>query len=136
MTSTAPTGFVLRRLVPAALIAAATALGINTFADPVIANANQRVWDVGQYNDCVLDVAFDEYATDEQRIEFYKACCEDSGGVWDDDGSDDIDDCGADPVDYQRPLPPRMAPGAETSAPLEPITPTTQTFVPGPPRQG
>ena len=49
MTSTTPTGFALRRFVPAALFAAATALAVNTL-DPAMAAAAPGKWDLGTYN--------------------------------------------------------------------------------------
>ncbi len=52
MTSTTPTGFALRRVVPAALFAAATALAVSTL-DPAMAATAPREWDLGTHSQCI-----------------------------------------------------------------------------------
>ncbi len=113
MTNINPTASVrFRRLVPAALFAAAVALGISTLADPAIASA-EREWDIGAYDKCIENV----FLGGAGFVEAMRECCINSGGVWDDDRLK----CGAPPADdVERPLPPRVAPGAETTAPLQP----------------
>ena len=134
MTSTASTAsFRLRRLVPAALFASAVAVGASTLADPAIASA-ARDWDIGEYDECV-DWWYD-HMDDAGTGGFFKDCCIQSGGVW----NEDLQKCGA-PAgeDAERTTPARVVPGAEISAPLEPVLltpPTTQAFAPGPAKQG
>jgi hypothetical protein len=133
MTRTTTTASVrLRRLMPAALFAAAAALGASTFTDPAIATA-ERVWDVVAYGKCLDDNPKTD--DDEARAQDYY-CCIDSGGVWD-PANGSGHECEAPPA--ERPVPPRVGPPAQTSAPLQSapgIPPTTQTFVPGPAKQG
>jgi hypothetical protein len=116
MASTPTPSVRLRRLVPAALFAAAVALGINTLADPAIVSA-AREWDIGEYDECV-DWWFD-HMDSAGTGGFFKDCCIQSGGVW----NEDLQKCGAPPTDVDRPLPPRVAPSAQTSAPLQPGQP-------------
>jgi hypothetical protein len=133
MTHTTATGSVrLRRMVPATLFAAAIALGGSTVADPAIASA-EREWDIGIYDACMDEVNRHYYPGSYLHLEGEIRCCANSGGVWNEaEGK-----CGAPPAEgVERPLPPRVAPPAETTAPLEPATPTTQTFAPGPAKQG
>jgi hypothetical protein len=127
MTNTNPTASVrLRLLVPAALLAAA--LGASTLTDPAIASA-EREWDIGIYDACVENV----FLGGAGFVEAMRECCINSGGVWDDDRLK----CGAPPAeDAERTSPPRVAPPAETSAPLETSPVTPPTFAPGPAKQG
>ena len=129
MTRTTTTASVrLRRLMPAALVAAA--LGASTLADPAIASA--RPVDVEALRLCVTKYVLNH--PDEPENEgAVAACCIEAGGWWDFQKNTcmpGLDD------DVERTLPPRVAPAAETTAPLEPVTPTTQTFAPGPAKQG
>jgi hypothetical protein len=122
----------LRRLMPAALIAAAAALGGSTLADPAIASAAPE-WDIEAFDYC-MDQGLNHpgVVTDYEWEVWEESCCTNSGGVW----NDATKECGAPPAtDVERTSPPRVAPGAETTAPLVPITPTTQPFAPGPARQ-
>ena len=72
----------LRRLLPAALFAAAVAFASSTLGYPTIASA-ERVWDVQEYDRCVADKTnpgdnLDEILGAEQL------CCWISGGDWND----------------------------------------------------
>lgn len=140
MTNINPAVARLRRILSAALIAAATALGASTLTFPAIASA-ERVLDIGAYDDCVAQMWHNNPdQSDAFYREYRRLCCVDAGGVWDEDQPDDTQACKAPPAeDAERPLPPRVAPGAETTAPLEPAPgnlPTTQPFEPGPAKQG
>jgi hypothetical protein len=111
MTSTTPTGSVrLRRLVPAALIASAVALGASTLTDPALASA--RVWDIAAYQRCLDNLILDGVP---DSVVHTINCCLDSGGVWVglEEGG-----CKARAPEIERPLPPRVAPSAETTAPF------------------
>jgi hypothetical protein len=133
MTHTSATTSVrLRRLMPAALFAAAAALGVSTLTDPAFATA-ERVWDIGVYDACMEEVNRHYYPGSYLHREGEVRCCANSGGIWNEaEGK-----CGAPPAEgVERPLPPRVAPGAESTAPVEPVTPSTQTFMPGSARQG
>ena len=133
MTSSTPTVCArLRRLIPAALFAAAAALGASTLASPAIATA-ERVWDIGEYDDCIAAIGeLGDAPTEQDRLELTEACCDFSGGVW----NGTTQECRAPPA--TRPVPPRLSPGGEITVPLEPVpvTPTTQPFAPGPVKQG
>lgn len=116
------------RLLPAILAAAAVALAGNAVGAAAVANA-EREWDIGAYDNCM-----DDYA-ESPSAEEVKACCDVSGGVW----NDDTGSCGAPPhPDYQRPVPPLVAPGAQTSATFEaePDAPPTWMVRPGQVKQG
>jgi len=128
MTSTTASGFALRRFVPAALFAATAALFISSFADPAIASA-ERVLNNKAFQDC-LDKWVLDHLGEPDNEDATAVCCIEAGGYWDYVRNNCFTD------DVERPLPPRAAPPAETSAPLEPVTPSTQTFMPGPARQG
>jgi hypothetical protein len=119
MTSTTRTGFALRRFVPAALFAATTALGVSTLADPAVAAAEQREWDLGTYNQCIQQLQ-DENGPSYAVLTF---CCAFSGGIW----NDDTGECTAPPAtDVERPTPPHVPPPAQATAPLEPVTTPTK----------
>jgi hypothetical protein len=68
----------LRRLLPAALFAAAVALASSTLGYPAIANA---VWDVEKYDRCVADLV-EPGADIAVQITIERYCCEQSGGLW------------------------------------------------------
>jgi len=135
MTSTTPTASTrLRRLMSGAVFAASVTLGGNALADPATASA--REWDTASYDRCMDGVLLNfEIDSPDYHI-MHKYCCEVYGGVW----NATTKECGAPPADEaERPLPPRVAPGAETTAPLVPgpvTSPTTHTFAPGPAKQG
>lgn len=110
MTSTAP----LRRYMPAALLAAATALGV-VFADPAIASAAPKEWDIGTYNDCIQQLQ-DDSGPSYAVLTF---CCAFSGGVW----NEAKGECVAPPAtDVERTPPPRVPPPAQTTAPFVPAS--------------
>lgn len=103
----------VRRFVPAALLVAATALGVGTLADPAIASAAPKEWVIGSYNSCIQRLQDDSGPT----YAVLTFCCAFSGGVW----NEAKGECTAPPAtDVERTTPPRSAPGAETTAPLEP----------------
>jgi hypothetical protein len=132
MASTPTPSVRLRRLASATLFAAAVALGTSTLADPAIASG-ARDWDIGEYDECV-DWWYD-HMDDAGTGGFFKDCCIQSGGVW----NEDLQKCGAPPAeDVERTSPPRVAPPAEATAPLDPVlvTPTSQAVAPGPAKQG
>jgi hypothetical protein len=60
----------LRRLLPAALFAAAVGLGSNIFGYPVVAGAAPPPWDIEDYDNCM-----------KKTIRDPDQCCTDSGGV-------------------------------------------------------
>jgi hypothetical protein len=107
------TGFVLHRLIPAALLATATTLGASAPAE-----AAPREWDLGTYNTCVERLQDEEGPT----YGVLSFCCAFSGGIWDDDAGE----CTAPPaVEIERPTPPHVPPPGQATAPLEPVTPQT-----------
>jgi hypothetical protein len=119
MTSTTATGFALRRFVPAALFAAATALGASTLVDPAVAAAAPREWDLGTYNTCIERLQDD----DGPSYAVLTFCCAFSGGIWD----DDTGECMTPPAaEVERPTPPHVPPPGQATAPLEPVTPPTK----------
>lgn len=119
----------LRELLPAALVAAAL---FGALADPAIASAAPE-WDIEAFDYC-MDQGLNHpgVVTDYEWEVWEEGCCMHSGGVW----NDTTKECGAPPAtDVERTSPPRVAPSAETSAPLDPAAPTP-TFVPGPTKRG
>jgi hypothetical protein len=84
MTTLAPTiARRLRRLLPAALIAATAVLGTTAFGDPGIAGAAPE-FDVAAYDDCLTkaDLLFLSGAIDTKAHDaMYRGCCIGSGGV-------------------------------------------------------
>jgi hypothetical protein len=95
----------LRRLLPAALFAAAVAFASTTLGYPAIASA-ERVWDVKEYDRCVADKTnpgdnLDEILGAEQL------CCWISGGDWNDN-------------QYKCQAPPAQGAGTDTSTPPPP----------------
>ena len=104
MTITGSPGSHLRRLVPAALLAAA--LGTATVMHPALASA--RVWNITAYNDC-LDDALMEFQDDYDIVHTIN-CCLDSGGVW--VGVAEGGCKAKAPTTVERPAPPRAHPSA------------------------
>jgi hypothetical protein len=83
MRPTIPTH--LRLALPAALLAAAAALGGSAVGDPAIACAAPREWDIGTYDRCIagVDVAWAEGKIATENLnDAYRECCEKSGGIW------------------------------------------------------
>jgi hypothetical protein len=80
-TKTSPIRRHLRLLPPAALIAAAAALGGSAVGEPAKACAAPREWDIGTYDECIANGYGKGY--DAQEWENHKAlCCLASGGDW------------------------------------------------------
>jgi hypothetical protein len=75
----------LRRLLPAAVLAATATLGGSAFGDPATACAEPKPWNEAGYTACVdqlnADLAKGRY-TQDQYIELVRGCCILSGGVW------------------------------------------------------
>jgi hypothetical protein len=115
MTRTTRTGLALHTFVPAALFAAATVLGVCTLADPAVATAAPREWDLGTYNNCIERLQDD----DGPSYGILSFCCAFSGGIWD----DDTGECTAPPAtEVERPRQPYVPPPGQATAPLELVT--------------
>ena len=84
--TTVPTRF--RQLLPAAVFAAVFAFGSSALGYPAIATAQPRVWDIGDYDDC-LEQARADYQTGKITLqdltEADHICCVVTEGVWDAD---------------------------------------------------
>jgi hypothetical protein len=114
------------------MIAGAMAVVATPLAYPAVATA-ERVWDIEFYDDCLNGMSYDQmdYSIAEQK-NVNKRCCEDSGGVFKDDGY--LGQCVAPPGDTKgsRQLPGNVqipsdlatAP-AVTQAPSRPIPVTS-----------
>jgi hypothetical protein len=78
----------LRRLLPAALLAAAVTLGGSAVGDPTIACAEPNTgggeWDIGKYDNCIAGQKWMEGNPlyKEDVIEGKRRCCVGSGGEW------------------------------------------------------
>lgn len=132
----------LRRLVPAALLAAAATVGGSAIGEPATACAVPGEWDIGQYDTCVHD-AETRFARGEidgwtLRDEL-QACCTLSGGIL----NTSTGNCSAPPAAEGQPgLPGVVGPGAGVATQPPPPPPVvrnpgvTQTFTPGPASQG
>ena len=74
-------------LVAAALCAGAVAFGSSAFGYTAVATAQpgSGVWDMEDYEDCILR---ETLKTSDGVLSFsvVRACCENSGGVWEDHG--------------------------------------------------
>lgn len=125
-----------RRLVPAALIVAAGALGGSAIAEPASACAAPREWDIGAYDQCLADGIGKGYDEDE-ALNHKALCCWASGGDWNiAEGK-----CQAPPAE---PAQGRAVPPAVATQTLEPAPPpvvrnpgvVTETFTPAPAAQG
>jgi hypothetical protein len=120
-----------RRLVPAALLAAAATLGGSALGYPAIADAAQE-WDIGEYDLCVAG-ALAAYQSGKITFQDYnqkvKDCCIISSGIW-----SETQGCGAPPANE---VGHTVRPGAinQTMTPA-PVAPPpgdiTQTFTPAP----
>jgi hypothetical protein len=130
----------LRRIVPAALLAATAALGGSAIVDPATACAAPAEWDIGAYDRCVAK-ANDAWA--EGLIKdlggALRECCEKTGGVY----ILSNQKCQAPPANSadapQQPILPGVAPrpGVVTEIPAPPPPPirnpeVTMPFQPGP----
>jgi hypothetical protein len=79
----------LRRLLPAALLAAAATLGGSAFGDPAIACAEPKKFDLDGYYACVdaaIELNKENKITDAQMKELVNGCCYAAGGKVDDKG--------------------------------------------------
>jgi hypothetical protein len=75
----------LRRIVPAALLAATAALGGATIGNPETACAAPKKWNEDAYHKCVDAVNEDNQKgkyTEQQYLELVQGCCVLSGGKW------------------------------------------------------
>ncbi|MGH3677912.1 MAG: hypothetical protein ACRDU5_19700 [Mycobacterium sp.] len=76
----------LRRIVPAALLAATAVLGGSAVGDTATAcaapNTGGREWDVKAYDTCMRDILVNRDPNKSFRDE-HKRCCSESGGDWD-----------------------------------------------------
>jgi hypothetical protein len=85
MTTTTVPAMSIRRILPAALIAATAAFGLNALADPASASAlpdTPGEWDIGAYDQCVNageNQLPDKPNAQEDHLQY---CCINSGGVW------------------------------------------------------
>jgi len=74
----------LRRLALATLLAAAATFSVSAVADPAVACAEPREWDIRHYDDCMA-YALAQYQTGEMTFQEYNSnvntCCWQSGGV-------------------------------------------------------
>jgi hypothetical protein len=131
----------LRRLVPAALLAAAATLGGSAFVDPATAcaapNTGGAEWDVAAYDACMRNLILSpDFGNRSTRADRQK-CCTDSGGQWN-DAQGSCQSPPAEPAEAQPTLPgvaPR--PGVATQPPPPPPPPirnpeVTMPFQPGP----
>jgi hypothetical protein len=75
-----------RQLLSAGAVAGALATGANLIGSPAIAIA-ERVWDIELYDYCMDALADDQldYSI-AQQLEAHRVCCEETGGVFIDDG--------------------------------------------------
>jgi hypothetical protein len=75
----------LRRLAPAALLAATAVLGGSAIGDPPTACAAPKELDIGQYDKCTdqvdKDVVNELIEWEELEAEYAK-CCANAGGTW------------------------------------------------------
>jgi hypothetical protein len=135
MTSLTPTiSRRLRRLLPAALIAATAVLGASAFGDPGIAGAAPKEWDIGAYDDCVraADLLFVEGKINSAtHLELTNGCCVTSGGVL---GPPPANVCSAPAANAPgRTIPPgRPIQTLTPDLPFAPPGDITQTFTPAP----
>jgi hypothetical protein len=127
MTRTVPTWW--RRVVPAALLAAAVALGGSAIGDPAVADAAPE-WDIGAYDQCITkaDLLYLEGAIDAAtRDGMYRGCCTGSGGVV----KNDVECKAANAPG--RTVPPGVITQTLTPAPVAPpLGDITQAFTPAP----
>jgi hypothetical protein len=128
----------LHRLVPAALLAATATLAGSAVGDPAAACAASREWDVDQFDRCTADLDLLLMAGDitpETHLEFYRECCQISGGVWDGKcGAPPAAAPGAPPTSAPEAVDPDAQPGAQpsTTKPKPGPAPQVPTFVPAP----
>src|ERR1700754_2144395 len=114
-TTTPTTSGLLRRLVPAALLAASTVLGAATLADPAIAAA-QRELDIAEYDECYIRILINYPDWPEKSVRAY--CCAVAGGDWHNDADNGAGDCFAPPADDDgAEVPITLPPGVNTHAP-------------------
>lgn len=115
----------LRRLVPAALLAAAAVLGGSAVGDPATACAAPGEWDIGDYDSCMRAVHERKHKTSQEAVDDFRFCCDRSGGVW--NAAEEI--CQAPPAEPadapQQPTLPGVAPrpGEATQPPPPPPPP-------------
>jgi hypothetical protein len=128
----------MRRLVPAALLAAAVALGGSALGDPATADAAPE-WDIGAYDACIFQVIEDQKngkITSAQADERSRGCCTQSGGIVQPTANGGFV-CGAPPANAPgRTVPPGVPKQTLTPAPAAPppgMAPgVIQTFTPAP----
>jgi hypothetical protein len=75
----------LRRLIPAVLLAATATVSGSAIGQTPVACAVPGEWDVGAYDSCiakVVDRNIRGVTTDAQMLEEAKFCCQMSGGEW------------------------------------------------------
>jgi hypothetical protein len=132
MTSLTPTiSRRLRRLLPAALIAATAVLGASAVGDPSIAGAAPE-WDFAEYEICA-DKALANYQngiiTFQQYHQTVKDCCVVTSGIW-----SETQGCVAPPANAPgRTIPPgRPIQTLTPDLPFAPPGDITQTFTPAP----
>jgi hypothetical protein len=124
----------LRRLLPAALLAATAALGGSASVDPATACAAPNdEWDVGAYDQCVASYPDPPAENITRYLDHLEYCCKKSGGVY-----SLTQGCVAPPAAAQGPgvaPPPEVA----TDNPAPPPPPVTrvppgviETFTPAP----
>jgi hypothetical protein len=127
---TEPTRPKLNRFKYAAMLAGAVSIAALTSVGFAAVASAEKVWDIEFYDDCLNGLSGDQmnHSIEEQNW-FHKRCCEDSGGVFIDDGY--LGKCvapPAEPASGSRQLPGNVhipsdiatAP-AVTKAPLRPI---------------
>jgi hypothetical protein len=72
----------LLRILPAALLATAATLGVDTFLDPATACAQPQQWDEAGYQECVEGY---EAQKEDDYVSWYygvRQCCIGHGGIW------------------------------------------------------
>lgn len=118
----------LRRVLPAALLAATATLAGSAGGNPAIACAESRELDAAQYDNCLDGLAHSLMAgdiTDGQFVELHQQCCRIAGGDWTPHGSGGgLGTCGAPPaVAASTPV----APPSENANPDVPAGPPPPT---------
>jgi hypothetical protein len=118
MTTTIP-AMSIRRILPAALIAATAVLGLTALAEPASASAlpdTPGEWDIGAYDQCVNsgeNQLPDKPNAQEDHLQY---CCINSGGVW----NASLKKCQAPPAE-PAPAPATRVPGRLPVHTLEPV---------------
>ena len=95
-------------------------LGGDLIGYPALASAE---WDVGAYDECMDDVGLKQvhHEIDDQTAHnLEKACCIDTGGVWNKRSPYHSSDCFAPPANAMVVPPSRPLPNATATATLEP----------------